>query len=752
MKQYAIVIIFSLLIPTAYANALLAPFTVEDLAKQSKYIVIGKVADIKPVLSDDKAISSDGLDAFLFDVTMYVERDLTGKYNGDTITFRIMDDRNSQAFSKSLEDPQKFVIGERDLVFLSDKEPSSMWGDSYYVTGTVLGKYTLVGGMAYGAEYPDGIEIPKFLEKVQQHISPSNKVKIKLAPEISDLTVLQEKFSTLYVNFTLDKNYEINSVFPYVKGLPYGVISQIGPENLSSSDMKGNTASVMIVLYANHGAKPGKYLLDVMSLGYIQNIDTAKLVPTKDKVLGKISLTIQENKKPISLDAGKPVFHDQNFCDNQTRGQLCQGTGFVEYPITVFSDIPTSVRLDVSDHSKEIWTKITPSQLVSLPNGTSAKLITAGFQNTYTIPMPDKDVWSIVAESQNDRAVAFFPRTMAPPLPIIHSGEPISSQDTVYAKTNGTSFTTLGVIYEPPGSSQKPIPVSLSYMGLVKGNDVERPSWLSVEFPDSPFMLNPSELYFFPVKITTNHAVSGGYWMSINQIVDGKQFVQRLNLNIFDSPELMDWKKFTTDEIWNNLVKSYNLDSPIRQLKQGIEPEEIQCKEGQVFAVKASNGNPICVKPSTLEKLIQRWTMELKSDRHIINGKYAGIDTEVGQIQIGKNWYFIATLDPSLIGYSGEGKKAELGGLVFTLFPRPAMLNLGGTCIGSFGASIKFPDNTYEKLNIDMPDSSCSINFAKTILTNHTDPQAGIIVIGDQIKLLASSSPHIVTSLIPDNP
>lgn len=51
--------------------------------------------------------------------------------------------------------------------------------------------------------------------------------------------------------------------------------------------------------------------------------------------------------------------------------------------------------------------------------------------------------------------------------------------------------------------------------------------------------------------------------------------------------------------------KSIKVLSPKQQLKQGISPEEIICKEGLELIYKPNN-SPACVKPSTAEKLVNR--------------------------------------------------------------------------------------------------------------------------------------------------
>src|SRR3990172_11639350 len=48
--------------------------------------------------------------------------------------------------------------------------------------------------------------------------------------------------------------------------------------------------------------------------------------------------------------------------------------------------------------------------------------------------------------------------------------------------------------------------------------------------------------------------------------------------------------------------------SPKKQLRAQISIEDVICNEGYVKVIKATTGNPSCVKPSTAEKLIsQGW-------------------------------------------------------------------------------------------------------------------------------------------------
>lgn len=596
--------------------------------------------------------------------------------------------------------------------------------------------FLVIGIIPAYAQYTEQVSDPRLAFHHQRQASMD---KIKLVPESIDISIEQEESTIFYANITLSKGYEFNSVFPYIQNLPDGVIAQVAPSNLSIG-MQGNSATITITLYANHDAKPGKYQLDVMALGYIQNINTQKLVPTKDKVLGKINLAIQENKKSLLVDVGEPVFNYQNFCDNSTKNQICQGTGFAEYPVMIFSDKPTRVILGVSEHSPDTWAKLVPDQLEALPNGTKAKLITAGYQSIYSTPMPDKDVWSVSAQSENDRAVDFFEYIRSPQIAILQSAQPISTYDSAYAKTTGTGITTFGVVYEPGDKAHKPISVSLSYAGLAKGNDIEKPDWLQVEFPSSPFVLNPSEPYFFPVKVTTNHAKSGPHWMNINQIIDGKQFVQRLNLSVYDAHETFEWDTFTGKGWWDRLVQSHELGSPVSQMKFGIELEEIQCKQRLERIIKSSDGSPICVKAGHKSKFLENgFAFDSYETYHKQPKIITDTKNNTGIISWKNQNYYFETPHYTDDVYNGK-TQISFHDVVFTLFPQPFNGGLPVSGCGGkyYWADAKFSDGTNELLRIFVNSKPCSDNSIPIVLSSHTNPQAGIAFIGDSLRLFVS--------------
>ena len=54
---------------------------------------------------------------------------------------------------------------------------------------------------------------------------------------------------------------------------------------------------------------------------------------------------------------------------------------------------------------------------------------------------------------------------------------------------------------------------------------------------------------------------------------------------------------------------------PLKQIKNGIEPTNVTCTEGLELVLKQSNGNPACIKSSSVEKLISRgWAIHVLPD------------------------------------------------------------------------------------------------------------------------------------------
>ncbi|MDH5416676.1 MAG: dienelactone hydrolase family protein [Nitrosopumilus sp.] len=83
-------------------------------------------------------------------------------------------------------------------------------------------------------------------------------------------------------------------------------------------------------------------------------------------------------------------------------------------------------------------------------------------------------------------------------------------------------------------------------------------------------------------------------------------------------------KKESTHEIMDNMgsqatsVPKQGLayfPPPVKQVKSGTEPAHVTCTEGLELVLKMSNGQPACIKPSSVAKLIERgWAIHVLPD------------------------------------------------------------------------------------------------------------------------------------------
>ncbi len=160
-----IFVLFSSLFVINEADALIAAYSLDDLAEKAEFVVIGKVTEISLFIPGYFLPFTDGYGRFQFDVTLSIENDLDEKYGKDTIVFRIYDSR--EEFGIGIEDEQRFEVGERVLVFIGEKEPDSVMGDAYLVSGVTQGKYLLKDGIAFGTHFPEGIDGDELISKIK---------------------------------------------------------------------------------------------------------------------------------------------------------------------------------------------------------------------------------------------------------------------------------------------------------------------------------------------------------------------------------------------------------------------------------------------------------------------------------------------------------------------------------------------------------------------------------------------------------
>jgi hypothetical protein len=120
--------------------------------------------------------------------------------------------------------------------------------------------------------------------------------------------------------------------------------------------------------------------------------------------------------------------------------------------------------------------------------------------------------------------------------------------------------------------------------------------------------------------------------------------------------------------------------------------------------------------------------------------KIKDLDEDTGIVTIGIQSYYFTTINDTMTTYQGEGVQELFHNVVFTFFPSPGFMGPIGSCDGiNFGSDVKFSDGIHELLQVPLLGSPCGKDYFKTDLSNHTNPQAGLAVYDEKIKLLVST-------------
>jgi len=134
-------------------------------------------------------------------------------------------------------------------------------------------------------------------------------------------------------------------------------------------------------------------------------------------------------------------------------------------------------------------------------------------------------------------------------------------------------------------------------------------------------------------------------------------------------------------------------------------------------------------------------TQEL-SDNQVFtfHDPYQNIENSTGIVTIRNHVYYSLVLNDNVTSYKAQGTKISFHDVVFTLLPTPPFVGPVGSCGGvGLKAVAKFPDDTYEPVEVSVLGRPCSINYTETDLTVHTNPQAGLSVSDQELRLLVSA-------------
>ena len=214
-------------------------------------------------------------------------------------------------------------------------------------------------------------------------------------------------------------------------------------------------------------------------------------------------------------------------------------------------------------------------------------------------------------------------------------------------------------------------------------------------------------------------------------------------------------------------IAANQIDSPLKQFKSGISTNDIKCQQDLQLVIRLEDSSPACVTSYNINKLIERgWAKQelYYVDPHV-NPKvtlydyyYDGISKDNTTVSINNQTYYQITLNYADYDLK-KGTLIQFQNVTFA-FPEGTMNTPGGSFIM---LDMKFQDGSQEiygenKIN---PDGSGAIggigiptqygpHFATnstTVLSNHLNPQAGLTIYNDKIKLLVSTDDQASSAL-----
>lgn len=104
----------------------------------------------------------------------------------------------------------------------------------------------------------------------------------------------------------------------------------------------------------------------------------------------------------------------------------------------------------------------------------------------------------------------------------------------------------------------------------------------------------------------TNEETSEGNMTSTESEASGETSAQE-EVSISDQVEIEESE--TTDD---SMMEEDQIDTPRAQVEGGVSASDVICKSDLELVLKAKNGMPACVSPSTAMKLIERgWAVKI---------------------------------------------------------------------------------------------------------------------------------------------
>ncbi|WKT57844.1 ice-binding family protein [Candidatus Nitrosotenuis chungbukensis] len=196
------------------------------------------------------------------------------------------------------------------------------------------------------------------------------------------------------------------------------------------------------------------------------------------------------------------------------------------------------------------------------------------------------------------------------PIPIIPTGMKVLISDLTITKSQVKIGDTVRVSFKVTDDNGNFIPWVTPDVGICKVSAV-KPHYVLVT-PKSP-LANDSDCPFFQSDFLSS---SNAY--SINMIIPQGIKEGKYKLDVWADPDYIGpygvigaHKSVDITIVGGTVVPVVPtpvkiIKSPLKQVQSGTVVDDVECKEGLQFVIKASNGAPACVKPATKIILIER--------------------------------------------------------------------------------------------------------------------------------------------------
>ncbi|MDE1766794.1 MAG: hypothetical protein KGI27_11065 [Thaumarchaeota archaeon] len=311
--------------------------------------------------------------------------------------------------------------------------------------------------------------------------------------------------------------------------VPGGITTWVFPPQL-----EGNLSrTIALGISTSPDAKPGEYVIPITGDGWVEDYTTNTKTLFENTTLAEVHLTVKPYSG-IGMHLGGIEHNFRSFCVEKNN---CASGPTNDYLDTTLSSAQkTRVILSVNG-PKGVWAKAFPSIITAGPDGTVARVMTAGVSISDN-PKENagaKDPLVITASADGIHMTKILGVQVDNNSTVLQGASPISLDDQNVLGGNGGMLSTMGIVVYDPANNSGSLPVRLAVLGSFEGNSTTPlPPWLSVIIPTPSFLLNATQPYYIPVGVLTHSAPhSGTYHILVSEDVGGKHFVvpQKIILN-----------------------------------------------------------------------------------------------------------------------------------------------------------------------------------------------------------------------------